>query len=54
MIVATDHPDILQAVESFGGVAQMTSSTCECGTDRVAEVAKMYPEYDLVINVQED
>ncbi len=32
----------------------MTSSTCECGTDRVAEVAKMYPEYDLVINVQED
>lgn len=54
VIVATDHPDILQAVESFGGVAQMTSSTCECGTDRVAEVAKMYPEYDLVINVQED
>lgn len=54
MIVATDYPDILQAVESFGGVAQMTSSTCECGTDRVAEVAKMYPEYDLVINVQED
>ena len=49
VIVATDHPDILQAVESFGGVAQMTSSTCECGTDRVAEVAKMYPEYDLVI-----
>jgi len=54
VVVATDHPDILQAVESFGGVAQMTSSTCECGTDRVAEVAKMYPEYDLVINVQED
>lgn len=54
VVVATDHPDICRAVESFGGVAQMTSPTCECGTDRVAEVAKMYPEYDLVINVQGD
>jgi len=54
VVVATDHPDILQAVESFEGVARMTSPTCECGTDRVAEVAQMYPEYDLVINVQGD
>lgn len=54
VVVATDHPDICQAVESFGGVAQMTSPTCECGTDRVAEVARMYPEYDLVVNVQGD
>jgi 3-deoxy-manno-octulosonate cytidylyltransferase (CMP-KDO synthetase) len=54
--VATDDPRIVQAVESFGGNAVMTSDACRSGTDRVAETAdilKLGPD-DIVINIQGD
>ncbi|MBI3182709.1 MAG: 3-deoxy-manno-octulosonate cytidylyltransferase [Myxococcales bacterium] len=40
VLVATDDPRVASAVEAFGGHAQLTSGTCESGTDRVAEVAR--------------
>ena len=54
VLVATDHEDIAAEVSSFGGTAVMTSVDCPTGTDRLAEVAAKYPDYDIIVNVQGD
>lgn len=53
-LVATDDARIVQAVQACGGEAVMTSKDCQTGTDRLAEVARAYTNYDVVINVQGD
>ena len=53
VIVATDDERICDAVEAFGGRAQLTSSKHLSGTDRLAEVAAGLT-CDLVVNVQGD
>lgn len=54
VIVATDHPAIVEAIEQIGGRAMLTSESCASGTDRVAEVAAQLPEADILVNVQGD
>lgn len=54
VVVATDSDRIVNCVKQFGGEVEMTSSDCSTGTDRVAEIAKRYPEVDVVANVQGD
>lgn len=54
VIVATDDERIFDHVLAFGGVAVMTSSDHQSGTDRCAEVAQLHPQYDVVINIQGD
>lgn len=54
VVVATDDKRIYDAVFAFGGEAVMTSAHHQTGTDRIAEVAEKYPEFDVVINVQGD
>lgn len=54
LVVATDAEEVVAAVQAFGGEAVMTSPACASGTDRVAEAARAFPGYDLVINVQGD
>ncbi|MCE5286594.1 MAG: 3-deoxy-manno-octulosonate cytidylyltransferase, partial [Pelosinus sp.] len=54
VLVATDHDKVYQAVENFGGHVMMTSPNHPTGTDRLAEVARAYPEFEVVINVQGD
>jgi 3-deoxy-manno-octulosonate cytidylyltransferase (CMP-KDO synthetase) len=53
VIVATDDERICDAVEKFGGRAQLTSSDHLSGTDRLAEVAAGLT-CDVVVNVQGD
>lgn len=53
-IVATDSEDIFKTVIDFGGKAIMTNPNCSNGTERCAEVAKKFEDYDLVVNVQGD
>jgi len=53
VIVATDSQNILDAVHSFGGSAQMTGTGHHSGTDRVAEVCQNL-DFDIVVNVQGD
>ncbi|MDH4185002.1 MAG: 3-deoxy-manno-octulosonate cytidylyltransferase [Nitrospinota bacterium] len=53
VVVATDDQRIVDAVQAFGGVAEMTSPDHQTGTDRVAEVA-MRHDADVVVNVQGD
>lgn len=54
VLVATDHEAVRDAVLSFGGKAMMTSPRHQTGTDRLAEVAALYPEVDVIVNVQGD
>ncbi len=53
VIVATDHPDILNCVKSFGGHGVMTPSDLPSGSDRVAFVAKNSPA-EIIVNLQGD
>ena len=53
-MVAADHEEIVSEVKRFGGNVLLTDPNHQCGTDRVAEVAAAYPQYDIVINVQGD
>lgn len=53
VVVATDDPRIVAAVEAFGGEAVGTSPDHPSGTDRVAEVARLI-ESELVVNWQGD
>ena len=54
VIVATDDTRIEAEVIRFGGKVMMTSSEHPSGTDRCGEVARMYADYDVVINIQGD
>ena len=54
VLVAADSPEIVMAVESFGGRAVLTGEHSS-GTDRVAEVvARCCPEAGTIVNVQGD
>jgi 3-deoxy-manno-octulosonate cytidylyltransferase (CMP-KDO synthetase) len=53
VVVATDDDRIAEAVRMAGGDAEMTSSTHQSGTDRIAEVAGRL-NADIYLNVQGD
>jgi len=55
LIVATDHQDIYDHVQEFGGKVVMTSEQHPSGTDRCREAMENEKEvYDYVINIQGD
>jgi len=54
VIVATDHDEIYQHVQDFGGKVMMTKEDHISGTDRIAEVAKQLEHFDIVVNIQGD
>lgn len=54
LIVATDDKRIYDHVQEFGGEVMMTSKKHTTGTDRCGEVSKLFPDFDVVINIQGD
>ena len=54
VLVAADCEEIAAAVRAFGGQVELTSPDCPSGTDRVAEVARRRPEFEVFVNVQGD
>lgn len=54
VVVATDDERIFSVVEGFGGKVVMTCANHPSGTDRLAEVAQMYEDADIILNVQGD
>lgn len=56
LVVAADSPEVVGAVEAFGGRAVLTREGHASGTDRVAEVAArpQFAGYDWVLNLQGD
>ncbi|MEI6285646.1 MAG: 3-deoxy-manno-octulosonate cytidylyltransferase [Bacillota bacterium] len=53
-VVATDSQEIYDTILHMGGQAVMTRSDHPTGTDRLAEVAELFPEFDIIVNVQGD
>ena len=54
IVIATDDERIFAAAESFGAKACMTSPNHPSGTDRIAEVAQQFPDYQSIVNIQGD
>ena len=54
VIIATDNEEIYNTAIMFGAEAEMTLSTHNSGSDRIAEVAERHPEFEYVINLQGD
>lgn len=54
VVIATDDQSIVEATTSFGGLAVLTKNTHLTGTDRIAEVASMFADYEIIINLQGD
>lgn len=54
IIVATDDSRIYDAVKSFGGEVEMTSTEHKCGSDRIREVVDRHPEIAFIVNLQGD
>ena len=49
---ATDDTRIAKAVEAFGEA--VLTGECATGTDRVAEASALFPDYEIVLNIQGD
>lgn len=56
IIIATDHDEIAAHAKAFGAQVEMTSSTHQSGTDRIAEVVARahFAADDIIVNVQGD
>ena len=54
IVVATDDARIEMEARRFGARVRMTRDDHVSGTDRVAEVASAFPDYDIVVNIQGD
>ena len=59
VVVATDDERIVKAVEDFGGIAVMTSSDHNTGTNRCLEAYRVYKKttevnFDVIVNIQGD
>lgn len=54
IIVATDDMRIMEHVRSWNGNAMLTQKEHPSGTDRCAEVAALYPDFEYVLNIQGD
>jgi len=52
--VATDDQRVYEVVRGFGGQVMMTSAQHCTGTDRLAEVASIHEDADVIVNVQGD
>lgn len=53
IVVLTDDQRIVDAVEQFGGAAQMTPVECASGTDRIASAARQW-NAAAIVNIQGD
>lgn len=54
VVVATDDERIAEEVKHFGGEVVLTASSHQSGTDRCAEVAGHFTDFDIIVNIQGD
>jgi 3-deoxy-manno-octulosonate cytidylyltransferase (CMP-KDO synthetase) len=54
ILIATDDARISDTARRFGARVQMTRPDHISGTDRVAEVASAFEDYELIVNIQGD
>jgi len=56
IVIATDDKKVAKAARTFGAQVCMTSESCNSGTDRVAQICRLFNWHDAipVVNVQGD
>jgi 3-deoxy-manno-octulosonate cytidylyltransferase (CMP-KDO synthetase) len=55
VLIAADHPRIIETARQFGAATYLTRQDHVCGTDRVAEAAReVFPDARLIVNIQAD
>ncbi len=54
IVVAVDDEKVAETVRGFGAKAIMTSKDIKTGSDRIAEVAKNFPDAKIIVNIQGD
>ncbi len=54
VVIAVDDQRLYDAAKSFGAEVYMTSPEHQSGTDRIAELARQNPDWNLIVNVQGD
>ncbi|TGL56313.1 3-deoxy-manno-octulosonate cytidylyltransferase [Leptospira ognonensis] len=54
LVVATDHEEIKNTVEKFGGNVILTREDHPTGTDRLIEVCEKLLEFEIIVNIQGD
>ncbi len=55
VLIAADHPRILEVAHQFGAITYRTRQEHVCGTDRVAEAAReVFPAAERIVNIQAD
>lgn len=54
VVIAVDSEEVEAHVRAFGARVQMTSVLHQSGTDRCAEVASKFTDFNYIINVQGD
>ena len=56
VVVATDHPEVAERVQAFGGEALLTDPSHRCGSERLAEAVRTLglPDDAVVVNLQGD
>ncbi|MCB1169948.1 MAG: 3-deoxy-manno-octulosonate cytidylyltransferase [Leptospiraceae bacterium] len=54
LVIATDDERVRDAVQEFGAECLMTGEHHKSGTDRLAEVADYFKDYDTIVNIQGD
>src|ERR671934_1261966 len=54
VIIATDDARIAKAAFGWGAEVALTSRRHQSGTDRVAEVSRKAPDFQIIVNVQGD
>jgi 3-deoxy-manno-octulosonate cytidylyltransferase (CMP-KDO synthetase) len=54
VIIATDDMRIAKAAFGWGAEVALTSPRHQSGTDRIAEVARKAPQFELIVNIQGD
>lgn len=56
VVIATDSPQIEDAVRNFGGEVCLTAESHQSGTDRIAEVTEKlgFADNDITVNLQGD
>ena len=54
LLEGQDVLDTASAMRAFGAEVVMTSTTCQNGTERCAEVTAKLPGFDVIVNLQGD
>jgi len=56
VVVAADDPQIVERIHRFGGEALLTATTHRCGSERLAEAARLLGlgDEEIVVNLQGD